>query len=35
MKDDVIEDVTELGEDEDNMAEVLEGAVVKDDAGSA
>ena len=34
-KDDVIEDVTELGEDEDDMAEVLESAVVKDDAGSA
>ena len=34
-KDNVIEDVTELGEDEDDMAEVLEGAVVKDDAGSA
>ncbi len=34
-KDDPIEDASELGEDEDDMAEVLEGAVTKDDAGSA
>ena len=31
----MIEDVSELGEDEDDMAEVLETAVVKDDPGSA
>ena len=34
-KGDMIEDVSELGEDEDDMAEVLEGTVAKDDAGSA
>ena len=34
-KSDLIEDVSELGEDEDDMAEVLEGAVTKDDAGNA